>query len=75
MTASDDERSLLARVDERVKSITEDIAEMKIAMKTASAGYVTHDEFAPVRALVFGAVGVILLTFMGAMLYVAGFQS
>jgi hypothetical protein len=71
MTISGDERSLLARVDERTKSIAEDIAEMK----AASAGYVTHAEFAPVRALVFGAVGVILLTFMGALLYVAGFQT
>lgn len=69
MTPPDDS-TLLARLDERTKGIAEDIAEMR----KASENYVTKAEFSPVRSLVFGAVALILVGFMGALLYLTGLK-
>ena len=54
---------LLARIDERTK-----------AMADRMEDFVTRAEFSPVRALVFGAVALILVAFMGALLFLAGLQ-
>ena len=61
---------LLSRLDERTKGMSDDIAEIKEGM----GKYVTHAEFGPVRSLVFGAVALILVGFMGALLYVTGLK-
>lgn len=65
MTQGDSD--LLARLDERMKGIADDIAEMR-------KDFVTKAEFGPVRSLVFGAVALILIAFMGALLYLTGLQ-
>jgi hypothetical protein len=70
MTPPLNDRELLIRLDERTQSIADDVAEMK----GNAASFVTHTEFAPVRALVFGAVALILVAFMGALIYLTGLQ-
>ena len=58
----DEDHSLLARLDERVKS-------MQVELHTLSArfqDYVTHVEFKIVRALVFGTVALILSAVVAA---------
>jgi len=58
----DEEHSLLARLDERVKS-------MQIELHTLSnrfQDYVTHVEFKVVRMLVFGGVALILSAVVAA---------
>ena len=55
---------LLARIDERTKTMMERME-----------SFVTQDEFAPVKAIVFGGVGIVLVAFMGAVLYFSGFHA
>lgn len=76
-----DDSTLLARLDERTRGIAEDISEMKEASKLYvtkaefnPANYVTRTEFSPVRSIVFGAVALILVGFMGALLYLTGWK-
>lgn len=58
---------LLARLDERTANMAEDLADLK-------ANYVTKTEFAPVRAIVFGGVVLVLVAFMGALIVLAGLK-
>lgn len=61
------QNDLLARLDERMGHV---IAKLE----NIEEKYVTRDEFAPVRAVVFGAVALILAAFMGAILYLTGWK-
>lgn len=70
MTPPLNDRDLLIRLDERTQGIAEDMAELK----ASTASFVTHTEFGPVKALVFGAVALILAAFMGALIYLTGLQ-
>lgn len=65
MTGSEDDKALLIRLDERTAAIAEDIADIR-------ANSVTKTEFAPIKAIVFGAVGLVLIGFMGTLVYLAG---
>ncbi len=56
-------RDLLIRLDERTANILQEVADIK----ASQANFVTRSEFAPVRALVFGAVAVVLIGFMGVL--------
>lgn len=58
---------LLARLDERTANMAVDLADLK-------ANYVTKTEFAPVRAIVFGGVVLVLVAFMGALIALAGLK-
>jgi hypothetical protein len=60
-----DDSSLLARIDERTRSMTDKITHIE---KTLEDNYVTQKEFAPVRSVVFGMVGVILLSMLVAVI-------
>jgi hypothetical protein len=62
---SEQEGKLLARLDERIKAIAEDISDLK-------TNYVTKAEFTPIRAIVFGGVALVLTSFMGALIVMAG---
>ena len=55
----DSDHDLLITLNERTKQMADALEEMR-------SGFVTKEEFAPVRALVFGAVGLVLIAFMGA---------
>jgi len=67
MTPPSSDASLLARLDERTANMAEDLADLK-------ANYVTKTEFAPVRAIVFGGVVLVLVAFMGALIVLAGLK-
>jgi len=67
MTPPANDSNLLARLDERTANMAEDLADLK-------ANYVTKTEFAPVRAIVFGGVVLVLVAFMGALIVLAGLK-
>ena len=67
MSPPTSDASLLARLDERTANMAEDLADLK-------ANYVTKTEFAPVRAIVFGGVVLVLVAFMGALIVLAGLK-
>lgn len=48
--------------------IKKDIGEIKEALKCLSSEYVTQVEFRPIRQLVYGLVGLILIAVVGALL-------
>jgi len=54
---TDEDDDLLARIDERVQIILERMD-----------GYVTKEEFRPVQRIVYGLVGGVLLTMLGAVI-------
>ena len=59
--SEDDYRSYsaaLARIDERTKTTNEAVTRIEVRL---SRDYVTKDEFQPVRQVVFGLVGTVLL--------------
>ena len=56
--------SLLVRLDERTQIMMKDLDSMNRRMES---GLVTRAEFVPVRNLVYGATGLILLAVVGAM--------
>ncbi len=54
----------ITRIDERTQHMTADVIDIKQAMERH---YVTRDEFRPVRQIVYGAVGVCLVSLLGAL--------
>jgi len=52
---------LLIRIDERTQ-------EMKESIKAFEAVYVTHKEFAPVKVIAYGLVGLCMTGIVGALL-------
>ncbi len=54
-----DDSTLLARIDERTRTMSDKIEHLE---KVLEEQYVTQKEFAPVRSVVFGMVGVMLLS-------------
>jgi len=58
----DEEHSLLARLDERVKAMQRELHDMNLKF----IEYVTHVEFKVVRLLVFGTVALILSAVVAA---------
>jgi len=74
MTQQQD-RELLARLDERLKALQDrfDALEDDVSSKTqenkdALHDYVTHNEFTPVKLLTYGVAGLILSTIISATL-------
>lgn len=58
----DDEHSMLARLDERVKSMQVELH----ALTSKFEQYVTHIEFGPVKLIAFGLAGLILSAVIAA---------
>ena len=58
----DDERSLLARLDERVKSMQVELHSLTAKFEQ----YVSHVEFGPVKLIAFGLAGLILSAVIAA---------
>lgn len=48
-----------------IQYIKRDVQDIKEQLK---GGYVTKDEFEPIKRVVYGLVGTVLLSFMGAIL-------
>lgn len=68
------QQDLLARLDERMGHVLASIEGMKDDIRDVRENFVSKNEFQPVRAIVFGAVALILVSFMGAILYLTGLK-
>jgi len=71
----EDERDRLVRLEERVKALAARIEESERAWRAAVdkacdkfSNYVSRVEFIPVKTLVYGFVGLVLVSFVGAMI-------
>lgn len=53
---------------ERIPLICKDIAEIKVMLEEQKHNLVTQDQFWPVKTLVFGIVGLMLVAIVGALL-------
>jgi len=66
------DETLLARLDERTKSIEKSLLNLQEELSSVSAKleekYITHSEFWPIKALVYGAVGSMLTAIIGSVL-------
>jgi tetrahydromethanopterin S-methyltransferase subunit B len=60
-----EEVALLARLDERTASLVTAVNDIKEKMEKH---YVSVNEFTPVKNLVYGMVGIILMAFVGAII-------
>lgn len=74
MPPSNNQADLLARLDERLANMQRSFEEMKDEFRETKENFVTKAEFGPVRAIVFGAVGLVLVAFMGALIYLTGLK-
>lgn len=59
-----DERITLATLKTDLEYIKRDISEIKLTLKT---DYVTREEFSPIKSIVYGLVGTILVAVFGAL--------
>lgn len=57
-----------AIIANELQYIKRDIAEIKEDLRESKGGYVSQAEFAPIRTLVFGFVGLVLVAVVGAIL-------
>lgn len=55
---------LLARIDERVVQLQADVKRLQ---ETMESRFITREEFQPIRLVVYGLVGIVLLSFIGAL--------
>lgn len=62
----DSNEVLLARIDERTKRLEDDMVSLK---EQLTSRFVTKEEFGPIRNLVYGGVGLTLITVLSAILY------
>lgn len=60
-----EEVALLARLDERTAGLVISVNEIKDKMEKH---YVSINEFTPIKNLVYGMVGLILIAFIGALI-------
>lgn len=65
MALNEDESKLLARIDERTLHV---MGTVKQLADIVEAGYVTKQEFAPVKNVIFGMVSFILISVLGAVI-------
>lgn len=61
---------LLARLDERMRAMHTNLADIRKSMQT----YLTVEQFAPYKALLNGLVALILVSFVGALIYLVGWK-
>ncbi len=71
MTARQSQKTEVALIGKDIEFIKNKLISIETSMggmsKNVSDGYVTKIEFEPIKKLVYGVVGLILLTFMGAL--------
>jgi len=60
-----DKAVVMQQVVDDIEQIKKDTTEIKIRLES---NYVTKDQFAPVQKIVYGMVGLILVTVVGALL-------
>ena len=59
-----DNAQLLARLDERTRAIQETVAGIE---RKLNSDYVSRQEFEPIKKIVYGTVGLILVAVVGAL--------
>ena len=59
---------VIARIDERLKALTDGVGKISEALERLPDTYVTRDEFKPVQRVVYALVSVTLLTVVAAIL-------
>ena len=59
-----DERITLATLKTDLEYIKRDISEIKSSLR---ADYVTREEFSPIKSIVYGLVGIVLTSVIGAL--------
>jgi hypothetical protein len=64
----EDRELLLARIDERVQSLKETMDKMNARLETH---FVSQSEFQPIKRIVYGCVGMILTSVLGAIVAIA----
>lgn len=73
MVDRDEFYQLITRVDERTAAIKEKVDSLKQKIESLeselSSTYVTQDQFAPVKSIVYGLVGIILTAVTTAIVY------
>lgn len=73
-TGTESEAQIVQRAKEsttttiNIQYIQKDVAEIKETLKTMSEVFVTQTEFKPIKSILFGLVGTILLAFLGAII-------
>ena len=67
-TLSDDIRERLIRIDERTKAMNERMELRNRQVDAELEQKVSKDEFSPIKSIVYGGVGVILMSVIGAIL-------
>lgn len=65
---SDDIRERLIRIDERTKAMNERMELRNRQVDAELEQKVSKDEFSPIKSIVYGGVGVILMSVIGAIL-------
>lgn len=64
MTMHEDDNKLLIRIDERTQNLMKNVGELS---ELITGEYVTKQEFGPVKSIVFGMVGFVLIGCLGAL--------
>ena len=70
-TKTQRDRVKLAVMATNIEHIKSELGEIKDTLKNLSSNYVTKAEFEPVRKLVYGVVGLILVAVVGTVLAIA----
>lgn len=58
----DDLKDLVSRIDERSKAIKDSIEYLKKELVSLEDRFVTQDQFEPVKQIVYGLVGIVLVS-------------
>ena len=64
----DQSRSGLSNINLQLRYIRDDIKEIKENVKSDKEKYITKEEFAPVKSIAYGVVGLILTGVVGALM-------
>lgn len=62
------DRELLIKLSTQLDNLTDDVKELKSAFGSMQTKFVTREEFEPIKRLVYGAVGLILVAVVGALI-------
>jgi hypothetical protein len=58
---------LVTRLDERLGSLSRSVEKLVFIVEGQSQRFVTQKEFEPIRSLVYGLVGLILVSFLSSL--------
>ena len=62
------DRELLIKLSTQLDNLVDDVRELKKGLGDMKSKFVTKEEFEPIKRLVYGAVGLILVAVVGALI-------